>query len=627
MNRQFKYCTFLYSLLTLFTASISNAQNTSALGRFEVDVIRGCAPLSIQVTDNSGSGVSVFQYEGSASTQTNLLNYTYTTPGTYVLIQTIQNLVPRQDSLIIEVFDPIPPDFTVLTCENEGVSVQINDANYEQFMIDYGDLNAVTVNRADPVPTHFYAAPGTYTITVRGLYNNAADNCAQNTQQVQTISTISPASLQSLYMLPNDRIALNYTLPQSIFYDLEIAVNGSSTFQKLKDISNTSSTDTISGLDLNQRYCFRVTSFDPCTNNTIASNVVCTVDLGLNIANNVNQLSWNTLTGGISNFTVNRDGQPLSTVANSLSQFADNNITCNTNYCYQLVVNYTSGGMSFSRELCGISISTDAPSAVNNLSVSVNGDQYELDWSAPVGFVPVDYFVGRSASLVVTDNIDTVQTNSYIDNSIAASPGQLCYAVSYQDQCLNNSPRSIVACSILLAGFEALDGSIRLNWTTYDGWANGVLNYRLDAFDESMNLLETIDAGTNNAFQDLDGQTVQIVYYQVTAQPVDGSLPAVQSNLLKIVAEPKVFFPKAFTPDGDDLNDEFMGFGKFIDGFSLKVFNKWGELVFASENIDVGWDGRVNGKLAPPGSYLYVADIDDFEGNRISKSGSIILLR
>ncbi len=83
----------------------------------------------------------------------------------------------------------------------------------------------------------------------------------------------------------------------------------------------------------------------------------------------------------------------------------------------------------------------------------------------------------------------------------------------------------------------------------------------------------------------------------------------------------------AFTPDGDGLNDNFIPVGKFIRTFLLQIFDKWGNLIFTSNDQTTGWDGTINGEKAPTGAYVYKAEIEDFAGRVISKSGSIILLR
>jgi gliding motility-associated-like protein len=66
-----------------------------------------------------------------------------------------------------------------------------------------------------------------------------------------------------------------------------------------------------------------------------------------------------------------------------------------------------------------------------------------------------------------------------------------------------------------------------------------------------------------------------------------------------------LYVPTAFTPDGDGLNECFEIQGVGFESFEIKIFNRWGNMVFASNNIEECWDGTVNGQPAPQGVYTY----------------------
>lgn len=79
---------------------------------------------------------------------------------------------------------------------------------------------------------------------------------------------------------------------------------------------------------------------------------------------------------------------------------------------------------------------------------------------------------------------------------------------------------------------------------------------------------------------------------------------ATDSVLLKPPAH--VYFPNAFTPDGDGMNDRFGPVGHSIDALEITIFDRWGEAVFSSDSTDDLWDGRVNGgPIANTGVYIY----------------------
>ncbi len=91
-----------------------------------------------------------------------------------------------------------------------------------------------------------------------------------------------------------------------------------------------------------------------------------------------------------------------------------------------------------------------------------------------------------------------------------------------------------------------------------------------------------------------------------------------------------VFVPNAFTPNGDGINDGYRIYGRCIRLNSLKIFNRWGEKVWETEDINDTWDGTYRGAKQPPEVYVYLLTYSaDRPGGAISKhtEGSITLIR
>ena len=90
----------------------------------------------------------------------------------------------------------------------------------------------------------------------------------------------------------------------------------------------------------------------------------------------------------------------------------------------------------------------------------------------------------------------------------------------------------------------------------------------------------------------------------------------------------KVFVPTAFSPNGDNINDLFRVKAPGVDKlFFLKVYNRWGQEVFTTNNLSAGWDGTFNSKNQPGGSYIWILRGKDIFGNIINQSGSVLLIR
>lgn len=72
------------------------------------------------------------------------------------------------------------------------------------------------------------------------------------------------------------------------------------------------------------------------------------------------------------------------------------------------------------------------------------------------------------------------------------------------------------------------------------------------------------------------------------------------------VSESMLTVPNIFTPNGDGSNDEFRVVYRSIKEFHIWVYNRWGKLVYKSDNPAEGWDGKINGRDAAAGAYYYV---------------------
>jgi gliding motility-associated-like protein len=93
------------------------------------------------------------------------------------------------------------------------------------------------------------------------------------------------------------------------------------------------------------------------------------------------------------------------------------------------------------------------------------------------------------------------------------------------------------------------------------------------------------------------------------------------------------YAPSAFTPNGDGKNDVFRLISPYRNvKLTLYIYNRWGELVFTSDNIDKAWDGSVGGKPCPAETYVWIANIKFPDHDIITKGdivlkGSVTLLR
>jgi len=92
-------------------------------------------------------------------------------------------------------------------------------------------------------------------------------------------------------------------------------------------------------------------------------------------------------------------------------------------------------------------------------------------------------------------------------------------------------------------------------------------------------------------------------------------------------AEPVVYIPNIFSPNGDEQNDMFRVRSENFETLHLTVYNRWGNKVFEGSGPQASWDGTYNGKPCADGVFYYMAEIGFAGGKQEMRKGSITLVR
>jgi gliding motility-associated-like protein len=90
-----------------------------------------------------------------------------------------------------------------------------------------------------------------------------------------------------------------------------------------------------------------------------------------------------------------------------------------------------------------------------------------------------------------------------------------------------------------------------------------------------------------------------------------------------------IYIPNTFTPDGDLRNPSFMPKGEGVKEYEIRIFNRWGEEVFRSKDLEQGWDGVVvsTGDEAQQDIYSYVIKTIDYTDKKYTYRGQVNLFR
>jgi gliding motility-associated-like protein len=124
------------------------------------------------------------------------------------------------------------------------------------------------------------------------------------------------------------------------------------------------------------------------------------------------------------------------------------------------------------------------------------------------------------------------------------------------------------------------------------------------------------------------GPSVDSITYRVKVSVPEGCFAYDDVTVRVFKTGPDIFIPSAFTPNGDRKNDVLKPIAVGIKSLTyFKIFNRWGQLIFNTTELENGWDGTVGGKEQATGTYIYSAEATDYLGKPIVRKGTVVLIR
>ncbi|HKC67980.1 MAG TPA: PKD domain-containing protein, partial [Bacteroidia bacterium] len=88
-----------------------------------------------------------------------------------------------------------------------------------------------------------------------------------------------------------------------------------------------------------------------------------------------------------------------------------------------------------------------------------------------------------------------------------------------------------------------------------------------------------------------------------------------------------LYIPNAFTPNNDGDNDVFSPIGDYIFDFDMRIYDRWGNLVYHSTKVTNGWNGLMKGSPAIEDVYVYIISATDYHNHSYSYKGTVTLLK
>lgn len=640
----------LLSLLTLLGVRSYSQQDLCATpspqsGFNIVGPSVGCTPFEVKVEKTVGENYTyVYDYKGGSIPQsiargdtTKATSFKYTKPGTYKILQYGSNGAGAITCKTVEVLPP--PNYTAKACSNRKVEVVIpkdsTTQRYTGFTIEWEP------NVKEPVTTpgtysHTYgAATNTARIFVTGSVGGQSLGCSLSAAAILLNTTdLSTTSIRKLTLNNDGSVAVSIKAPVGTTTSVQVSQNNGTFTNIPGQVTLTKDTVTISLKDINalkDTYCFRLNTNDGCANNTaLTSNVVCATPLEVKAENRQNVAAWKEYPNAadFQNYRVTRNLISFggTGVRTSTTQ-TDVNVTCGEQYCYQVTVQLAGGAESVSPSVCVKAISTEFPSLVQNAFVTVEDDGKLNIFATPPasGATPSKYklIISRAASGSADFKEITTLTNafSYTDAAVDPTQQSYCYQMVYENACGNRSQTTASMCSIFLS---SKSGST-VDWTPETPFLAPVNRYQLEILDEQGNPYDQVPVGANTSYSP-NVSDQQLFRYRILGFAQGGAGNS-YSNYFVFKKNAILFMPDAFSPNGDGVNDFFAPKGQFVDKSRMIVYNRWGQVLFETNNAMEGWDGTVNGQPAVEGTYVYRVEITDSLGTNFVKTGTLLLAR
>ena len=424
------------------------------------------------------------------------------------------------------------------------------------------------------------------------------------------------------------------------------------------------SIDTVIGVD----NTFYEDSFsDPCTNNytyTVATIDTCGIsgpkdetegrksiritDVSFDACNEITRLTWNNYKNPIADsyeIWVSEDGGPFEKIDETQSQDTSyQHIIPNLGATYGYFIRARfQGGTSTTCKVVEKTYQYVLPEMIYFANADVLPSNF-IELKAIIDTVPQNcswkiYREDSAANIVLVDSILRVDVTdtilSYIDTLVNPNEQSYTYWIEVLDSCGFEILTSNKLKTILLGGTSIEENITILQWNAFEGFDAGVEKYYIfRSFDgpEPTAPIDSVDALTFEYTDDisqLSGSSGSPIYW-VQAYENEGNEYGAReksnSNRLGVAQDGEMYVANAFRPGG--YTAEFKPVYRFYNGRSylFQIYNRWGQLIFETQNPEEGWDGKYNGENVVTGVYVYRLVYQKNDDSSVEKKGTVTVI-
>ena len=578
---------------------------------FSVNQFQGCAPLNVTFTNTSNNSDTYLWDFGGGDTTSQIFSpvRTYTTPGTYYVSLLIQDSICNTIDTAFQTIVVDPPvtvsgGNTYTTCE-DTITLSINTtgpinqivwSTNNQFTdtLNNNPLDSsLLINLNDTVWYYVMASNNecfgvdSFLINYPGFSIQTLNNTICEGEQITLSSSTSS----------NQNLIYNWTPINSI-------INGANT-----------ATPTVNPTS-NTTYYVNVQNSFGCTVN---DSLLLTVIPPVNISGGNTSSICDTTTLSISILS----GSPTSIIWSSTNQFTDtlNTNLLATNY-HTSITNNTWFYVMASNGFC---------SAVDSFLVNYIGFQI----TTPDGAICEGQDTSLSTIITPLQNLtyNWEPISQILSGANSANPNvnpdsTTTYTLTAQNfnGCIQTSTSTV-----FVSGFDPANITVFAdNDTLYNGASTQLHTLPNTGFTyhwtPSVFLSNTTDPNPTTTPIPTTTITYTVELTEIGSNcSFNKSLTIYAYEIL--CGDPNVFLPNAFTPNNDGENDVLFVRGQTVEKVNLKIYDRWGELVFETNKQSLGWDGKYKGALVDPGVFVYHIEVTCIDGQEYFNKGNVTVIR
>lgn len=591
------------------------------------------------------------------------ITYAYTTPGVYRPVIIAEHVNGCRDTFqrdTIVVWDYPTADWknrSDTTCATDPLPfINTTTSKYplKEYNWNFGEISLYDDTSHTANPTYKYTTPFNHLVRLEVVDIHGCKD--EELRNIYVNDTAGPAKPALAFVTVRDNQYLDFYWQRSKLGNYLIYHVALDSIGLHRRYSSGNRNDTVFskfyGTELaNRRFCYTLNIEDTCNQDGRYAVSHCSIVLRdtaeqpFNI--NLNWLSYDGWVNNLSHYEVfrSRGGGPYQRVAivgNTKQSFTDS-FLCDSNYCYYVeAVHRNLIWRSRSNTVCRkpIYVAPDS-SVITTLATVKDGNHTEVFWQPYY-----KYYRNWSFELQRSSNgmpgsyskLATTRSLSFEDFNANVSDRINYYRVLFKDHCGVLGKAGVASNTILLETVGQGRSSASLKWNAYGYWHAGVREYGLQV-KNTAGVFQTykVFGPTARKLDSIDLEALQVdsICFRVFAVKDSTTADTSWSNEVCMVPGSYVHVPTAFTPNGNNLNEEFKPVVAYVhrnskdpsQRFEFRILNRWGQVVFESDDANKGWDGRFMNAPAAQGLYIWTLQAVGYDGVAYRLNGTVLLMQ